>query len=133
MASPCAHAKLDSGVPSERDHQHTKGGKEDAHGDVGDVLGIHLPALELVAAVISRQQAGEPDEYLSERGMHVEVKLALEVVRAELAKVRLVPDYEWGLADFVKTRPARKKGVCGGCDMFQVLLDELALRWGRES
>jgi hypothetical protein len=130
VARPRAHAKLYSGVPSERDHQDTKGGQEDAHRNIGDVLRVHLAALELIVPVVPGQQTGESDEHLAERGVDVKVKLALEVVRAKLAKVRLVPDHVWRLADLVEPRPAGKKGVYDGRDMFQVLLYEFALKVG---
>ena len=130
MARPRAHAELNGGVPSEGDHQDAKGGHDDAHGNIGDVLGVHLAALELIAAVVPGQQTGEPDEHLPERGVHVKVKLAPEVVRAKLAKVRLVPDHVGRLADLVEPRPAGQQGIHGRRDMFQVLLEELALKGG---
>lgn len=130
MARPRAHAKLDGGVPSERDHQDAKSGQDDAHGDIGYMLGVHFAALELIAAVVPRQQTSEPDEHLAEWGVHIKVKLALEVVRAKLAKVRLVPDHVRRLADLVEPRPAGKEGVHDGRDMFQVLLYEFTLNGG---
>jgi len=132
VARPRAHAELDGGVPSERDHQNAKGGHDDAHGDIGDVLGVHLAALELIAAVVPGQQTGEPDEHLAEWGVHIKVKLAPEVVRAKLAKVRLVPDHVRRFANLVEPRPAGKERVYDGRDMFQVLLYELGLKGGGE-
>jgi hypothetical protein len=117
VARPRAHTELDGSVPSEWDHQDTKGGHDDTHGNVRHVLWVHLPALELIAAIIPRQQAGKPDEHLPERRVHVEVKLALEVVRAKLAKVRLVPNHVRRLADLVISGPARQESVHGRCDM----------------
>jgi len=117
MARSCAHAELDGGVPSEWDHQDAKGGQDDAHGNERHVFWVHLPALKLIAAVIPRQQTGEPDEHLPERRVHVKVELALEVVRTKLAKVRLVPDHVRRLADLVISRPTRQEGVHGRCDM----------------
>lgn len=128
MARPRAHAELNGGIPSEWDHQNAKGGKDDAHGDIGDVLWVHFATLELIAAVVPRQQTGEPDEHLPERGMHIKVKLAPEVVRAKLAKVRLVPDHVRRFANLVEPRPAGKERVYDGRDMFQVLLYEFALK-----
>ena len=64
--------------------------------------------------------------------MHVEVELALEVVRAELAEVRLVPDDDVRLADRVEARPAREEGVDDRGDVFEVLEEELAL-WAAEA
>ena len=118
MARPRAHAELNGGVPSEWDHQDTKGGHNDTHGNVGHVSWVHLPALELVAAIVPRQQTSEPDEHFSERRMHVKVKLALEVVRTKLAKVRLVPDHVRRLADLVISCPTRQECVHSRCDMF---------------
>lgn len=132
MARPRAHAEFDGSIPSEWDHQNAKGGQDDAHGDVRHTVGVGLAALKFVAAVVSRQQPREPDEHLPERRVDIEVKLALEVVRTELAKVRLVPDDDGRLADFVEPCPARQEGVHRRCDVLEVLLDELAL-WGGRS
>ena len=118
MARPRAHAELDGSIPSEWDHQDTEGGHDDAHGNVRHVFWVHLPALELIAAIVPRHQTGKPDEHLPERRMHVKVKLALEVVRTKLAKVRLVPDHVRRLADLVISCPARQEGVHGRCHMF---------------
>ena len=93
MARPRAHAELNGSIPSEWDHQNAESGEDDAHGDIGDVLWVHLAALEFITAVVPGQQTGEPDEHLPERGMHIKVKLAPEVVRAKFAKMRLVPDH----------------------------------------
>jgi hypothetical protein len=62
--------------------------------------------------------------------VHVKVKLALEVVRAKLAKVRLVPDDDGRLADLVVPRPAGEECVHCGRDVLDVLLDKLALLGG---
>lgn len=64
--------------------------------------------------------------------MHIKVKLALEVVRAKLAKVRLVPDHVRRFANLVEPRPAGKERIYDRRDMFQVLLYELALKGGGE-
>lgn len=117
MARSCAHAELDGGVPPEWDHQHAESGQDDAHRNERHVLWVHLPALELITAVVPRQQTGEPDKHLPERRVHVKVKLALEVVRTKLAKVRLVPDHVRRLADLVIPRPARQEGVHSRRDM----------------
>ena len=107
MARPRAHPELNSSIPPEWDHHYAEGGHDDAHGDVRHVVGISLAALEFETAVVSRQQAREPDKHLPERRVDIEVKLALEVVRAELAKVGLVPNDDGRFSDFVKPRPAR--------------------------
>lgn len=58
-------------------------------------------------AVVASEQPNKTDKHLPERGVHIEVELALEIVRAEFAKVRLIPDDNVGFADAVKARPAR--------------------------
>jgi hypothetical protein len=94
MARPRAHAELDGSIPPEWDHQNAKGGHDDAHGDVRHVVGVSLAALKFEVAVVPRQQPCEPYEHLPKRRVHIEIKLALEVVRAKLAKVGLIPDDE---------------------------------------
>src|ERR1700761_1980853 len=101
MARPRAHDEFNSSIPPEWDHHNAKGGHDDAHGDVWHVVGVGLAALEFETAVVSGQQAREPDEHLPEGWVDIEVKLALEVVRAELAKVRFVPDDDGRFSDFV--------------------------------
>ena len=55
------------------------------------------------------------------------IELALEVVRAELAEVRLVPYDDVRLADVVEAGPAREEGVDDRRDVLEVLEEELAL------
>ena len=122
-----AHAQLHSRIPPEWDKRNTERGKYDTHGDVRHSVGVSRPALEAKCAVVAREQAGEADEHLPERGVDVEVELAFEVVRAELAKVRLVPDDDVRLADLVEARPAREQRVHDRRDVLEVLHEELAL------
>jgi hypothetical protein len=127
MARPQTHPELDSGVPAEGHHRYAKRSHHDPHRNVRDVLWIVCPALKLKGAVVAGQKPGEPDEHLAQRGVDVKVELALEVVRPELAKVRLVPDDEARLADLVKAGPTGEEGVDDGREVLQVLKDELAL------
>jgi hypothetical protein len=62
--------------------------------------------------------------------VHIKVKLALEIVRAKLAKMRLVPDNEGGLANLMVPCPAREEGIYCGSNVLEVLLDEFALLEG---
>lgn len=128
MTCPGAHAELDGGVPPERDEGDTKGGHHDPHGDIRDTRGILFAALELKVGVVAGEQAGEGDEHLPEGRVDVEVELALEVVRAELAKVGLVPHDHVCEADLVEAGPAREERVDGGGEVLEVLGDEFALR-----
>ena len=128
MARPPAHTQLHGRIPPQRDKRNTEHGHHNAHRDVRHVLRVRLAALKLERAVVAGQQTREANEHLAQRGVHIEVELALEVVAAELAKVRLVPDDGVGLADFVKACPAREQRVDDGWDVFEVLEEELALR-----
>ena len=132
MARHGAHPELNSGVPPERHERDAERGEHDAHGHVRHRLGVRRAALERERAVVPGQQADEADEHLAQRRVHVEVELALEVVRAELAEVRLVPDDDVRLADRVEARPAREEGVDDRGDVFEVLEEELAL-WAAEA
>jgi hypothetical protein len=60
--------------------------------------------------------------------VHVEVELALEVVRTKLAEVGLVPDDDVRVTDLVEACPAREKGIDGWRDVLGTLVEELALR-----
>ena len=91
------------------------------------MLRVRLTALELERAVVACQQAREADQHLAKRGMDVKVELALEVVAAELAKVRLIPDDSVGLAYLVEARPAREQRINNGRDVLKVLVNEFAL------
>ena len=121
------HPELHRGVPAEWYERDTERREDDAHRDVRDVLRVHRAALEPERAIVAREEAGEADDDLAERGVDVEVELALDVVGAELAKVRLVPDDDVGLADVVEARPAREESVHDGRDVLEVLQEELAL------
>jgi hypothetical protein len=99
MASPQAHSKLNGSVPPQWDHSHTKCSHHHAHGDVWHIIGVCLTTLELKGTVVAREQASESYKHFTERRMDIEVELALKVMRAEFAKVRLVPDDDVGLAN----------------------------------
>lgn len=128
MARPLAHTQLNSSVPRQRHHPHAKRREHHPHRDIRHILRVRLAALELERAVVAREQAREADEHLAERRVHVEVELALEVVRAELAKVRLVPHDDVGGADFVEARVACEEGVDDGWEVFEILEREFFLR-----
>jgi hypothetical protein len=60
--------------------------------------------------------------------MHIEIELALEVVRAEFSKVGLVPDDDVRFTYLVEARPAGEECVYDGGQVFAILLDKLGLR-----
>jgi hypothetical protein len=127
MAGAPAHAELDGGVPAERDHGNTEASEEDSHAHVWNVVGVRLSALEFELAVPAGKKASKPNEHLAQRRVDIEVKLALNVVSAELAEVGLVPDDVVRVSDAIEARPAREKRVDRGRDMLRLLLEELAL------
>lgn len=127
MTRPRAHAQLNGGVPPEGYERNTVHCHHHAHGHIGYTVGIRLATLELEAAVITRQETSEADEHLAQRGVNVEIKLALEVVRPKFAKVGLVPDHQVCEPDFMKTRPAGEEGVYRRWNVFRVLLDKFGL------
>ncbi|KAI3482898.1 hypothetical protein L1887_54220 [Cichorium endivia] len=107
-----------AGEPGERHHGDAKHGEDDAHADVVDVGGVLFARLEFELAAVAADEAGEADEHLAERRMHVKVELLLKIVGAELAKVRLVPDDDVGATDLPETRDEREDGVDEADDLF---------------
>jgi hypothetical protein len=127
MTCTPAHAELNRGVPSKWNHGHAEAREKNSHGDVRHIVWVLFSALELEAAVKTREETSETHKHLAERWVDIEVELALDVVSAELAEVGLVPDNIVGLADPVETRPARKESVNDRRDVLNVLFEELAL------
>jgi len=85
------------------------------------VFRVLLPTLELITAVIPRQQSRKSNKHLPQRRMDIKVELALEVVGAELSKVRFIPDDDVRPADTMEAGPTREKGVENGRYVFKVL------------
>jgi len=92
MARPLTHAKLHRSIPAQWHHPHAKRCQHHPHRNIRHMRRILRTALKVKATIIPRERASEPNEHLAEWRMHVKVKLALEVMRAELAKVGFVPD-----------------------------------------
>lgn len=127
MASTFAHAELDSRIPAKRHHRHTKKRKHHPHGHVRDIWRVLRPTFKFEVAVVSREEARQPDEHLSEWRVDIEVELALQVMRAEFSKVRLVPDNDVRMPNLIEARPARKKCVYCWRQVLQILLEEFRL------
>jgi len=121
MACPLAHTKLNRGKPRKGDHSDSKGGQHHPHGNIWYCFRVDFAAFELERAIVARQQASETNQHLPKRRMHIEVELALEIMRAKLAKVGLIPNNDIRRANFVKPRPAREKGVDNGWNFVEVL------------
>jgi len=75
----------------ERNAERAKGGVEQAHESVVELFGVCLAGLELEGAVVVGEVAGEANKHLSKRRVDIEVELALEVVRTELAEAVIEP------------------------------------------
>ena len=60
--------------------------------------------------------------------MDIKVKLALEIVRAEFAKMSFIPNDNIGCTNFVVSRPTGEKSVYYGWDVFDVLKNKFRLR-----
>lgn len=128
MTRPPTHPKLHGSIPPKRDHSHTKRRQHNPHRDIRHLIRVNLPTLKLEAAIVACQQACKTDEHLAEGWMHVEIELALEIVRAEFAEMGFVPDDDVGSTNFVEAGPAGEEGVDDGWDMFHVLHQEFTLR-----
>lgn len=111
MTSTPAHSQLNSRIPAQRNQSNTKRCEHDSHRDIRKSLGILSSTLEVEATIIASKQTNEADKHLPKRRMNIEIKLALEVMRTEFAKVCLVPDDHIRLADAVEARPARQQRV----------------------
>ena len=53
--------------------------------------------------------------------MNIKVKLALEIMRAEFAKVGFIPNDNIGCTNFVVSRPTGEKSVDDGWEVFDIL------------
>jgi hypothetical protein len=60
--------------------------------------------------------------------MNIEVKLALDVMRAEFAKMGFIPNDNIGCTNFVVSRPTGEKSVDDGWEVFDVLKKKIRLR-----
>lgn len=121
MASTPAHSQLHSSIPCQWHQCNTKGREHHAHRDVRYIFRIFGPALEFEVPIVAREQTNKTNEHLSEWRMHVEIEFALQVVGAELAKMRLIPNDNVRFPDFVKPCPTRQERVDGWWDVLRVL------------
>ena len=60
--------------------------------------------------------------------MNIKVKLALEIMRAEFAKMGFIPNDNIGCTNFVVSRPTGEKSVDNGWEVFNVLINKFGLR-----
>ena len=60
--------------------------------------------------------------------MNIKVKLALDVMRAEFAKMGFIPNDNIGCTNFVVSRPTGEKSVDDGWEVFDVLINKFRLR-----
>jgi hypothetical protein len=128
MARPLAHTQLYSRIPGQRHHANTKRGKHNTHGNIWDTVRIRLSTLKLEVAIITSQQACKTYNHLAKRWMNIKVKLALEIMRAEFAKMGFIPNDNIGCTNFVVSRPTGEKSVDDGWEVFDVLQNKFRLR-----
>lgn len=83
-----AEIQLARGVVGERHADDAKHGVEGAHESVIHILRVLLAGLELKRSVVASKIARKAHKHLPERGMHIKVELALQVVGSELSKAR---------------------------------------------
>jgi hypothetical protein len=100
-------------------------GVEEAHVGVVELFRVGLAGLELEGAVVVCQPAGQADEHLSEGRVDIEVELAFEVVRAELAEVGFVPGDNWGEPDLPHAREEGERSEDEGRDEEFVVVERL--------
>jgi hypothetical protein len=60
--------------------------------------------------------------------MNIKVKLALEIMGAEFAKMGFIPNDNIGCTNFVVSRPTGEKSVDDGWEVFDVLQNKFRLR-----
>ena len=73
------------GEVRERDAEGAKGRVEQAHESVVELFRVGLAGLEFEGTVVVCEVAGQTDEHFAERRVDIEVELAFQVVRPELA------------------------------------------------
>lgn len=80
---------LTSRPPRQRDQHHAKARQHDTHSRVWQVGGVLDARLEFKTAIVAGQETRETDEHLAERRVDIKVEVAVDVVGAELAEMRL--------------------------------------------
>jgi hypothetical protein len=73
-------AKLDGSAPCQRHHGHARQSHEDAHGSIGNVIWVCGARGVVEGAVEAGEDAGQTDEHLAQRRVHIEIKGLIDVV-----------------------------------------------------
>ena len=103
MARPLVHTQHYSGISGQRHHTNPKRGKYNTYGNIWDT--VDLSTLELEAPIVTCKQTGKTYKHLAKRRMNIKVKLALEIMRAEFAKVGFIPNDNIGCTLLKLPRP----------------------------
>jgi hypothetical protein len=120
-----AEVELLCSVVGQGNTQSTECCVELAHKDVVDLLGVSLTRLELEGTVVSGQVTRKANQHLSQRRVNIEVELALQVVRSELAEMRLVPGDNGREADLPQTGEEGECGEDDGCEDGLPVVDDI--------
>lgn len=127
-----AEVELLCRVVGQRDAQSSESAVELTHEDVVDLFGVRLARLELERTIVTGQVARKADQHLSQRRVDIKVELALEVVRSELAEMRLVPGDNGREANLPQAREegqgGKEDGRKNGFPVVDDICDALCLR-----
>ena len=99
------------GEVGHRHHQNPIDRHQNAHADERHLLRIVVSRFKLKVAVKTAQHTRQAHQDLAQRGMHVKVEHMADVVRAKLAKMRLVPHHLVVTANPVQTRNDRQQRI----------------------
>ncbi|KAH3659851.1 hypothetical protein OGATHE_005896 [Ogataea polymorpha] len=109
-------AQLFHGEVSKGNTQGAEGCVKQSHLDVINVLRVGLAGREIPRPVISCQISRESHQHLAQWGVNVVVELVSEVVRAEFAKMGLIPNDVAVDADFVHSDEERHESEENRCN-----------------
>ena len=114
----------------QRDAQRAEGRIKKTHESVVQLLRVGFARLKLKGAIVTGHVARQADQHFAERRVDVEVKLALEVVRAELAKMRLIPRDDGREANLPHAREEGKGGEYDGTNEEFLVIEHVEERIG---
>lgn len=83
-------------------------GTHNAHALVAGAVVLVAGLLERIGAIVAGQPAGQGDQHLAQRRMHVEEERPVDVPAAHFAEVRLVPAHVIRLRDIVEAGGQRQ-------------------------
>lgn len=84
-----AEIQIASSVVGKRDTDYTKQGIESAHKGIIHIFGVLLAGLEFKGSVVAGKIARKANQHLPQGRMHIEVKLAFQIVRTKFTEAKL--------------------------------------------